>query len=134
MAKAKVKASQQGASAAPKAQPVEQLGSKTEAVRRALATLGTNAVPTEIQVYVKTHFGIEMNTKVISVYKSQLTHQKGKKRRPGRKPKTVEGQTEASPQAAPQTDVHFKDLRALREMTNRLGPSRMRELLTLMAD
>jgi hypothetical protein len=132
MAKAKVKASQQGASAAPKA--VEQLGSKTEAVRRALATLGTNAVPTEIQVYVKAHFGIEMNTKVISVYKSKLTHQKGKKRNAGRKPKTVEGQTTSAPQAAPQTDVSFKDLRALREMTNRLGPSRMRELMTLMAD
>jgi hypothetical protein len=45
-----------------------------------------------------------------------------------------QGGSEASPRAAPQTDVRFKDLRALREMTNRLGPSRMRELLTLMAD
>jgi hypothetical protein len=50
----------------------EKLTNKAEAIRRALATLGNKAIPAEIQEFIKTDFGIEMTTKVISVYKSKL--------------------------------------------------------------
>ena len=50
----------------------EKLMNKSEAIWRALATLGNKAMPAEIQEFIKTDFGIEMTTKVISVYKSKL--------------------------------------------------------------
>jgi hypothetical protein len=108
----------------------EKLTNKTEAVRRALAKLGKKAMPAAIQDFIKTHFGVEMTTKVISVYKSKLNKTKGK---PGRKPKAVQATAEAVPQTA-EGGVTFKDLRALKEITNRLGPARMKELVELMTD
>jgi hypothetical protein len=109
----------------------ERLTNKTEAVRHALAKLGKKAMPAEIQDFIKTNFGIELTTKVISVYKCNLARTKGK---PGRKPKAVQGTAEAVPNPAAPAGVTFKDLRAVREITNRLGPARMRELVELMRD
>jgi hypothetical protein len=59
-------------------EPVEKLTNKAEAIRRALAKLGNKAKPAEIQGFIKTNFGIEMNTPLISVYKSKLVKKKGK--------------------------------------------------------
>src|SRR5262245_20217200 len=78
---AKAKATKQAP--AGNVQVEEKLTNKAEAMRRALTKLGKKALPAEIQDFVKTHFGVEMTTKVISVYKSKLVKKKGK---PGRKP------------------------------------------------
>jgi hypothetical protein len=104
---------------------------KAEAIRRALAKLGNKAMPTEIQAFIKTNFGVEMTTKVISVYKSKLVKKKGK---PGRKPKVVGATDEPAPQRAMHEAVSFKDMRTVKEISDRLGPARMRELVELMAD
>jgi hypothetical protein len=109
----------------------EKLTNKAEAIRRALAKLGKKAMPGEIQDFIKTNFGVEMPTKVISVYKSKFTKKKGK---PGRKPKVVGATAEATPKPAAQGGVTFKDLRTVKEISDRLGPARMRELVELMAD
>ena len=132
---AKTKATKQTGASAHKApagngQVKVKLTNKTEAVRRALAKLGKKALPAEIQDFIKTNFGIEMTTKVISVYKSNLNKTKGK---PGRKPKAVQATAEAAPKP-PEGGVTFQDLRAVKEITNRLGPARMRELVELMTD
>ena len=128
------KTKQTGASAhkapAGNGEPVEKLTNKAEAIRRALAKLGNKAPPAEIQEFIKTHFGVEMTTKVISVYKSKLNKTKGK---PGRKPKAVQATAETAPKP-PEGGVTFKDLWAVKEITNRLGPARMRELVGLMTD
>ena len=109
----------------------EKLTNKAEAIRRALAKLGNRAMPTEIQEFIKTHFGVEMTTKVISVYKNKLVKKKGK---PGRKPK-VEGETaEAAPKPVEHGGVTFKDMRLVKEISDRLGHARMRELVELVAD
>jgi len=50
----------------------EKLTNKAEAICRALAKLGNKSMPTEIQGFIKTNFGVEMTTKVICVYKSRL--------------------------------------------------------------
>ena len=112
-------------------QPFEKLTNKAEAIRRALAKLGNKAMPTEIQEFIKTNFGVEMTTKVISVYKSKLAKKKGK---PGRKPKEAGAVGEAAPKPVAQGSVTFKDMRTVKEISNRLGPDRMRELVALMAD
>ena len=132
---AKTKAKKQTGGAALKTpagdgQVNEQLTNKAEAIRRALAKLGKKATPAEIQDFIKTNFGIEMATTVISVYKSKLNKTKGK---PGRKPKAVQVTAETA-SLPPEGGVTFRDLRALKEITNRLGPARMRELVELMTD
>jgi hypothetical protein len=129
------KTKQTGASArtapAGNGEPVEKLTNKAEAIRRALAKLGNKAPPAEIQEFIKTHFGVEMTTKVISVYKSKLAKKQGK---PGRKPKEAGAVGEAAPKPAAHGGVSFKDMWLVKEISDRLGPARMRELVALMAD
>jgi hypothetical protein len=109
----------------------EKLTNKMEAVRRALATFDNKARPAELQAYVKGGFGVEMTTQLISVYKSKLVKKKGK---PGRKPKAVEATAEATPKPAADAGVIFRDLRVVKEISGRLGPARVRELVELMTD
>src|SRR5262249_54832816 len=60
---------------------------KQEAVRRALKAMGRAATPTQMQPYIKEHFGIEMTTDHISVSKSTVLHQmKGGKGKEAKKP------------------------------------------------
>jgi hypothetical protein len=109
----------------------EKLTNKAEAVRRALAKLGKKSRPAEIRDFIEANYGIEMATTHISVYKSRLTKTKA---RPGRKQKAVQATAGAAPNPAAQGGVTFKDLRAVKDITNRIGPARMRELVTLMTD
>jgi hypothetical protein len=109
----------------------KKLTNKAEAIRRALAKLGNKAMPTEIQGFIETNFGVEMTTQVISVYKSLLTRKKGKR---GRKPKVVGATDEPTAKPMMHEAVSFKDMRTVKKIRNRLGPDRMRELVALMAD
>jgi hypothetical protein len=45
---------------------------KMEGVRRSLSHLGNDAMPLEIQKYLKSEFGIDMDTSMISNYKSAV--------------------------------------------------------------
>jgi hypothetical protein len=126
---AKAKATKQAP--AGNSQVEEKLTNKAEAIRRALAKLGKDAKPAEIQVFIKSNFGVEMTTKVISVYKSKLAKKKGK---PGRKPKEAGAVGEAAPKPGVHGAVSFKDMRLVKEISDRLGPARMRELVELVAD
>ncbi len=112
----------------------EKLTNKAEAFRRALAQLGSKARPTEIQDFIKTNFDVEMTTSVISVYKSQLLKKIGKRAKAGRKPEEAGAVIMLSSKPAIHEAVSFKDLRTLREISNRLGAARMRELVALMVD
>jgi hypothetical protein len=109
----------------------EKLTNKMEAMRRALAKLGKKAVPAEIQAFVKDSFGVEMTTQLISVYKSKLVRKRGRKGKPGRKPKEVGAIIEPAPKHVADV-VTFRDLRLVREISDRLGPARVRELVELM--
>src|SRR5581483_8984132 len=112
----------------------EKLTNKSEAVRRALAQLGKKAKPAQIQEYVKTYFDVEMSTQMISNYKSTQIGKGGKKGRPGRKPKEAGAVAESVSKPTTQGAVSFKDLRAVKEISNRIGAARLRELVALMAD
>ncbi len=128
---AKIKATKQtGAAPAGNGERFEKLTNKAEAIRRALAKLGNKAMPTAIQGFIKTNFGVEMTTQVISVYKCQLA-KKGKR---GRKPIEAGTLMEPARKLTIHEAVSFKDMRMVKEIRNRLGPARMRELVALMAD
>jgi hypothetical protein len=70
-------------------------------------------------------------TPLISVYKHTLVKKKGKS---GRKPKEAGAVGEAAPKRAMYEAVSFKDMRTVKEIRNRLGPARMRELVALVTD
>jgi hypothetical protein len=110
----------------------EKLTNKTEAVRRALAKLGKRAMPADIQAFVEANFGVEMTTQLISVYKSRLVKKRGRKGKPGRKPKEVGAVTEPAPKRSMNGGVTFRDLRLVKDISDRLGPARVRELVELM--
>lgn len=112
----------------------EKLTNKAEAVRRALAKLGNKSKPAQIQEFIKTNFDVEMTTQAISVYKSVLKRRSGKKSKPRRKPKAAGAVIESVPKPTIHNAVSFKDMRAVKEISNRLGHARMRELVALMAD
>jgi hypothetical protein len=119
--------------AASNGQAKEKLTNKAEAIRRALPKLGIQAKPAEIQEYIKTNFDLEMSYQMISTYKSIEIRKGGKKGKRGRKPKEAGSVTEPT-KAASHDAVSLRDLRSLKEIRNRLGHARMRELVALMAD
>jgi hypothetical protein len=108
-------------------QPVEKLSNKAEAVRRALTALGGKATPTEIQGYIKSHFDVDMTTKVISVYKSKMAKKKG-----GARPKVSGEHSSVVPVGLPEA-ISLRDLRTLKELKERHGLTRLRELLELVS-
>ncbi|HWG43614.1 MAG TPA: hypothetical protein VN688_12575 [Gemmataceae bacterium] len=107
-------------------QPVEKLTNKAEAVRRALGELGDDAMPTEIQQFIKARFDVEMTTKVISVYKSKRAKKKSKG---DRKSAVEQPLAEGNVQDA----ISLRDLRSLKELKERHGSSRLQELLQLVS-
>ena len=112
-------------------QPLQRLGASRGSWRSRLPSPVLErlaGVTTRLQGFIKTNFGVEMTTTAISVYKSKL---KGK---PGRKPKEAGAVSEPAPERAMHEAVSFKDMRLVKEISNRLGPARMRELVALMAD
>jgi hypothetical protein len=106
----------------------EKLTNKTEAVRRALDELGPDAKPLDIQVFVKDRFGVEISTKVVSVYKAEL----GKRGRRRGKPKGKSVTVAPAPRAG-HGEVTLTDLRAMRELSDRVGTRRLQELLELLS-
>ena len=112
-------------------------GNKMDAVRTALRSLGKTAKPAQIRVFVQDHFGIDMKPNMISAYKSMLAKRGGKKGRPGRKPRytadeTADTSARGGVGGAASMKELMRDIRTLKELSDRHGPTRLRELLELM--
>ena len=100
--------------------------SNMEAVRRALAALGVEARPPDIGAYVREHFGKVIPPNHISSYKSTLT-------RKARKPVRARVAAAADGRHASVTDgLSVKDIRAVKELANRIGVARFRELVEVL--
>jgi len=114
--------------------------SKLEAVRRLVAELGHDAKPLALKEHLKTKYNIDMDPAYISKYKSLVLSKGGKGKRRGRKPKAEAGavQEAAAPVAVVAVSVGgggitLDDIRAVKELTGRLGSDRVRELVGLLA-
>lgn len=109
---------------------------KMEAVRQAMASLGDDGSPLEIQKFVKENFGVEMSTNMISSYKSTLRSKAGvagKRRKRGR-PKKTDGPTvavKAMPVSA-HDYVPWKDLRTIKDIAGRIGKKNLRDLVDFL--
>jgi hypothetical protein len=99
--------------------------SNMEAVRRALTALGPTARPPEIGAYVRQQFGRTIPPNHISSYKSTLTR---KVRKPGRPRAGANG----SGRHDGPDSLSLKDLRAIKELANRIGVARFRELVEVL--
>lgn len=103
--------------------------SMIEAVRRAQAKLGKGAKPLAIQEFVKSNFKINISTNMISSYKTYLKKKKGK---PGRKPKST-GKV-GRPATSSSGSVSLEDIRAVKELADRIGANRIKEIADVLAN
>jgi hypothetical protein len=100
--------------------------SNMEAVRRALAALGPRVRPPEIGAYVRQQFGKVIPPNHISSYKSTLT-KKGRKTGRAR-----DGANGTGRHHGGSDSLSLKDLRAIKELANRIGVARFRELVEVL--
>jgi hypothetical protein len=97
---------------------------KREAVRRAIADLGPDAMPLQLQGHIRSKYGIEMSPDHISVEKrrTQLEAAKGK--------------TAAAAKPAPQENgeaIGLADIEAVKDLVERVGADSLKKLIDVMA-
>ncbi len=98
--------------------------SKMEAMRRTLAELGQDAKSLDIQSHVKSEFGLDMNTNVISAYKSTLKKAK--------KPAVESVPAATASVAKSDVGISVDDLRVIKKMADRIGAAKVKELVEVL--
>lgn len=94
--------------------------SKMDMVRQAIDTLGGDAKPKALQQHIKDEHGVEINTTMISSYKSSIGRKEGG---------TAGGGRGASVDAT----VGVRDLSALRDLIDRVGAPQLQALIKVLA-
>ena len=125
--------------------PLPQKGvTKIEAVRQALAELGSDATRPQIQEFVKDRFGIQMSTDHISNCKSEIrskSPQASKAKSAAKKlaaPKAAAKQPSAKPPAITHTPrattagISLPDIEAVQGLVRRVGADQLRALVDLL--
>jgi hypothetical protein len=99
--------------------------SKMDGMRHALAELGSDAPNQDIQKFLKSQLSIDMDLKMISGYKTYL---KARKSAALRKP--------ASPVAAAVVadGITLADVRAVKEVVNKIGADKVRSLAAVLGE
>jgi hypothetical protein len=112
----------------------EKRVNKMKLVRDALATLGNDAMPNQIADHIKAESSVEMSPNMVSNYKSSILKKLGlSPRRRGRRrgrPRLTEVRENA--QVTTSDRDFIKDVRTIREIADRLGINRLRELVELL--
>jgi hypothetical protein len=125
---------------------------KLEAVRRALEAMGRDATPTQMQPYIKDHFGIEMTTGHISTYKGDILWKKkaGKGKtakkpsaqgaaasegeaKEGAGPKAVVQQKPAAARGGKEAGIPLDDILYVKGLVGRFGPEQLHTLIDAFA-
>jgi hypothetical protein len=106
---------------------------KMDLVRQALATLGSDTSPVDIVKHLKETANVKMPVGMASNYKSSILKKLGQSPRRKRRKKGRPAAGEAVGVTKPSGDaISLKDIRTLHEISERLGRSRLRELLELV--
>ena len=127
--------------------------SKMDAVRRALTALGKDAMPVDIQGYVKKNFGLVMTTAHVSNYKTDILRKlAGKSSHPAMKPvakkmvlkkpivKPVAKMAKAMMMKKPSVAsingkaaaVSLKDVATIKVLVKRVGERNLKSLVDLL--
>ncbi len=121
--------------------------SKREAVKRALADLGRDATPSQLQPHIREKFDIEMTTDHISTEKGNILRKAQAAAKPtAAKPLAVQKSAarevepkEATPQpqtepTAPQGDgISLGDIEAVKGLVERVGADSLKKLIDVLA-
>jgi hypothetical protein len=99
---------------------------KMEAMRRALSELGSEAKNSDIQQYIKSKFDLDMSTAMISSYKTHIR----KRGRTGRKRGRPAGS--GSAKATSVAGLNVDDVRAVKDLADRLGADKLRGLVDVL--
>lgn len=105
---------------------------KMEAMRRSLAKLGDNAPSQQLKSELKGRFGIEMTTKAIATYRSDILKKRAKSKAPAR-PTAARPET-AKPKPAPapsngKAAVTVEEILTLKALVERVGADNLRTLI-----
>jgi hypothetical protein len=123
---------------------------KQEAVRRALKAMGRDAIPTQMQPYIKQNFGIEMSIKHISTSKSILLHKKKAGKGKGAKKPAAQGaavsegeakevgrkvlvQQKPAARGGKEAGIPLEDILFIKGLVGRLGPDQLHTLIDAFA-
>lgn len=107
--------------------------SKMEAMRQIFQAHGYDIKPVEIQEHLKRQFGIDMTTKLISVYKTTITSKKTGKRGRKKMATSAAGTQAAAAPVARAKGITIDDIRAVRELASRIGAEKLWELAEVLA-
>ncbi len=106
--------------------------SKMEGVRRALAHLGNEAMPLEIQKYLKSEFGIDMDNSMISNYKSAV--KTAGKSAVLRTPAAARVAPASAAAASSDTGgITLEEIRAVKAVVDKIGADKVRQLAGVFA-
>src|SRR5262245_34854582 len=108
---------------------------KNEAVRQALAALGPDAKPMQMQPFIKEQFGIEMSTDHISTAKGEILRKQKAKKKPGPKPRAEQPAPERpkkQPARAAANGISLQDIEAVQGLVGRVGPDQLKGLIDLL--
>lgn len=118
---------------------------KMDCVRQTLAELGNDAQPKDIQDHLKKKFDLDMDTKMISTYKSSILRDAAKKSgiirqpaAPAPEPTPAPSKTPAPPKASPRVGgtnggISVEDIRAVKGLVEKLGAEAVKELAEVLA-
>jgi hypothetical protein len=110
---------------------------KQEAVRRALAELGPDAKPRQIQGWVKDTFDIDMGTDHISTTKGQIFRASGKRKQAAvAQPSAPQTSAEPREQARPAPragGISLDDIAAVKVLVRRVGADGLKRLIDVLA-
>lgn len=104
-----------------KADSADKSPSKMSMVETALADRGMDAQPLDLQAHIKSKFGTELPTQVISNYKFQIRKKAGKTG-PGRGRRGGGGSG----------GLRVEDFEVVRELVKRLGAAQVKELVDVI--
>jgi hypothetical protein len=129
---AQEKGSQDTAQTAANGQAAGTRLNKMACVRQALAKLGNGARAKDIQGFLKQQFGLDMNSNMISAYRSSIL--KKAAGQSGLIPRPGSGAATTVRRATPADEgISLDDLRAIKELADRLGVEQVRALAGVFA-
>jgi hypothetical protein len=106
---------------------------KMDLVRQALATLGNDTSPADIVKHLKDTAKVKMSHNMASNYKSSILKKLGQSPRRKRRKRGRPAAGETAAASKPSGDaISMKDIRTLHDIAQRMGISRLRELLELV--
>ena len=108
-----------------KVQSTDGLVNKMEVMRQALAKLGSDAKPLDLQKFVLQQFGVKMTTQMISTYKSAIT-------RKGELASASSAKTKAKAAAHANNAVNLEDIEAVKELADRIGADKLKRLADVL--